>query len=270
MPLPFDTTSPNVARIYNALLGGKDNFAADRAAAEKILQIEPRAALAARQNRDFMHRVVRYLVGEAGVRQFLDIGSGLPTADNVHEIVQSIAPESRIVYVDNDPVVLTHARALLTSSSEGVCDYVDADFRDTGRIISQAAATLNFDEPVAVLLIAIMHFIPDEDAPQDIIGRLMAALPPGSFLVVSHATEDHAPRVAGGDQLNDVYADTPSGGVTLRTSQDFSKFFAGLELIPPGVTDITGWRPAVQGAGNDPDEIMFYSGVGRKPRMEDG
>jgi S-adenosyl methyltransferase len=265
MPLPFDTTSPNVARIYNALLGGKDNFAADRVAVEQILQIEPRAALAARQNRDFLHRAVRYLVGEAGIRQFLDIGSGLPTADNVHEIAQSFAPESHIVYVDNDPIVLTHARALLTSKPEGECDYVDADFRDTGRIITQAAATLNFDEPVAVLLIAIMHFIPDEDEPWEVIGRLMAAVPPGSFLVVSHATEDHAPRDSGGDQLNDVYANTTSGGVTLRSSQDFAKFFAGLELVSPGVTDITGWRPVMPGAENDPDETVFYGAVGRKP-----
>ena len=265
MPLPFDTSSPNVARIYNALLGGKDNFSADRAAADRILQIEPRAAVAARQNRDFLRRAVRYLVGEAGIRQFLDIGSGLPTADNVHEIAQSIAPESRIVYVDNDPIVLTHARALLTSSSEGACAYVDADFRDPGRIITQAAATLNFDDPVAVLLIAIMHFIPDEAAPHEVTRRLMDALPPGSFLVITHVTADHAVYASEPDEVDAVYADTTSGGMTPRTIDDFTKFFAGLELVAPGVTDVTRWRPPVQGAGNHPEEAVFYGAVGRKP-----
>jgi hypothetical protein len=267
MTLPFDTSVPNVARIYNVLLGGKDNFQADREAAAKILAIEPRAAAVARQNRDFLRRAVRFLAGEAGIRQFLDIGSGLPTEDNVHEVAQSIAPESRVVYVDNDPVVLSHARALLTSSPEGACAYVDADLRDSGAIITQTAETLDFAGPVAVLLIAILHFIPDEDGPWEITRRLMAAVPAGSYLVISHATTENLKDTSGQDRLNAVYAETASGGVIPRPLPEIRKFFDGLELAEPGVTDIAAWRPAVQGAGNQPGETLFYAGVGRKPQI---
>src|SRR5262245_49226429 len=191
MAQPFDPSVPNVARIYDCLLGGKDNYAVDREAAGKILEIEPRAAAAARQNRDFLRRAVRFLAGEAGIRQFLDIGSGLPTADNVHQVAQALAPASRVVYADHDPVVLSHARALLTSSPEGACDYIDADLRDTPALITQAARTLDFTRPVAVLLIAVLHFIPDAGDPAGIVRRLMAATPPGSYLVISHATPEH-------------------------------------------------------------------------------
>ena len=214
MAASFDTSVPNIARMYNVLLGGKDNFAADRAAAGKVLEIEPRSAVAARQNRDFLRRAVRFLADEIGIRQFLDIGSGLPTADNVHEVAQSLAPESRVVYVDNDSVVLSHAHALLVSSPEGKCAYVDSDLRDTRSIITHAAGTLDFAEPIATLLIAIMHFIPDEDDPCDIVRRLMAAVPPGSYLVVSHATPQDFPDAVNKDRLNAVYAETASGGVT--------------------------------------------------------
>src|SRR5882672_3941394 len=166
MARPFDTSVPNMSRMYNYLLGGKDNFAADRAAAAKILDIEPGAAAAARQNRDFLRRAVRFLAGDAGIGQFLDIGAGLPAAGSVHEVAQSLAPASRVVYADNDPVVLSHARALLVSSPQGRCAYADCDLRNTGGLITQAARTLDFAEPIAVLLIAVLHFIPDADDPQ--------------------------------------------------------------------------------------------------------
>lgn len=265
MAWPFDTTVPNVARIYDALLGGKDNFEADRAAVAKILEIEPRSAVVARQNRDFLRRAVRYLTADMGIRQFLDIGSGLPTADNVHQVAQSIAPESRVVYVDNDPVALSHAHALLVSSREGRCDYVDSDLRDTQAIITRALDALDFAEPVAVLLIAILHFIPDKDDPCDIVRRLMAAVPAGSHLVVSHATPENLADSAGKDKLNAVYAETASGGVTPRPFSEISSFFDGLEVAHPGVVDISAWRPPVQGSEDRTSRTLFYGGVARNP-----
>jgi hypothetical protein len=265
MAQPFDTSVPNVSRMYDYLLGGKDNYEADRAAVGKILQIEPDAAAAARQNRDFLRRAVRFLVKEAGIRQFLDIGSGLPTADNVHEVAQSLVPESRIVYADNDSLVLSHARALLTSSSEGKCDYIDSDLRDTRAIITQAAETLDFTEPVAVLLIAVLHFIPDADDPHGIVRRLMAAAPPGSYLVISHATPEHLTDAASTGRLNAVYAQTACGGVTPRPLPAITTFFGQLELADPGVADIGAWRPAVHRAGPGRGRTLFYGGIARKP-----
>jgi hypothetical protein len=265
MARDFDTSVPNVARMYNALLGGKDNFHADRVAINKILKIEPGSAVVARQNRDFLRRAVRFLTSEIGIRQFLDIGSGLPTADNVHEVAQSLAPESRIVYVDNDPVVLTHARALLVSGPEGKCAYVDSDFHDTGSIIRNAAETLDFSEPIAILLIAILHFIPDEDDPWEVVRRLMAAVPSGSHLVVSHATPEHFTDAANKDRLNEVYAETASGGVTPRPFPEIRNFFNELELIDPGVVEISAWRPVALGTGKHSSRTLFYGGVARKP-----
>ena len=265
MALPFDPAVPNVARIYDYLLGGKDNYEADRATARKILEIEPRSALAARHNRDFLRRTVRFLTGEMGIRQFLDIGSGLPTADNVHQAAQSLAPQGRIVYADNDPVVLSHARALLTSSPQGTCDYVDSDLRDTANIITHAAETLDFAQPVAVLLIAILHFIPDKDDPWDIVSRLMTAVPPGSYLVVSHATPENFTDAASKDRLNAVYAETAAGGVTPRPLPEIRSFFSELELVNPGLVDISAWRPAVRGIANHSTRTLFYGGVAQKP-----
>jgi S-adenosyl methyltransferase len=264
MAWPFDTTVPNVARMYDALLGGKDNFEADRAAVARVLEIEPRSAVVARRNRDFLRRAVRFLAAEAGIRQFLDIGSGLPTSDNVHQVAQSIAPESRIVYADNDPVVLSHAHALLVSRPEGRCDYIDSDLRDTQAIITRAAGTLDCAEPVAVLLIAILHFIPDKDDPWDIVRSLMAGVPAGSYLVVSHATPENLADAAGKDKLNAVYADTASGGVTPRPFPEISRFFDGLELAAPGVVDISAWRPAAHGNADNSGRTLFYGGVARK------
>jgi S-adenosyl methyltransferase len=260
----FDTSVPNVARMYNVLLGGKDNFAADRAAVEKILAIEPQSMVAARQNRDFLRRTVRFLAGEMGIRQFLDVGSGLPTADNVHEIAQSVAPESRIVYVDNDPVVLSHARALLVSSPDGECAYVDSDLRDTGYIMTAAADTLDLGQPIAILLIAILHFVPDSADPFQIVRRLADAAPSGSYLVISHATSDHFSDDANKQKLDAVYSQTASGGVTPRRFAEIRNFFNELELIDPGVVDISAWRPVVQGSAHPSSRTLFYGGVARK------
>jgi S-adenosyl methyltransferase len=261
MALPFDTTVPSVARMYDVLLGGKDNFESDRAAVAKIVELEPEAPLVARRNRDYLRRAVRFLTGEAGIRQFLDVGSGLPSAGNVHEVAQEVAPAARVVYVDNDPVVLTHARALLTSSPQGTCDYIDSDIRDTEAIAARAARTLDFSAPVAVMLLAILHFIADSDDPWGMVARLMAAVPPGSYLVVSHAlSQDLTGNQLKG--LNSVYAETRSGGVTQRSLRDIGRFFDGLELADPGLVEISRWRPEVAA---QPPRALFYGGVARKP-----
>ena len=257
----FDVSVPNVARIYNALLGGKDNYASDREAAEKILKIEPDSAAVARQNRAFLGRVVRFLAAERGIRQFLDIGSGLPTAGNVHEVAQSHAPESRVVYADNDVTVLAHARALLVSTPEGQCGYARADLRNTGRIIMEAAEILDFTEPVAILLIAILHFVPDQDDPWIIVSTLTDALCPGSYLALSHATPESFTDAGNKELLDKVYAETASGGVAPRPKAEIERFFSGLEITDPGIVNITAWRPAPE----DPaTRTLFYGGVARK------
>src|SRR6201986_4046095 len=186
----FDTGVPHPARVYNAILGGKDNYAADRAAAEATIRAFPGNAMAARANRAFLARAVHYLAAEAGIRQFLDIGTGLPSANNTHEVAQRAAPDARIVYIDNDPIVLSHAQALLTSTPEGACAYVDADIRDTGKILKDAANVVDFSRPVAVCLIMILQFVPDEDDPVSIVRALVAALPSGSYLTVAHPASD--------------------------------------------------------------------------------
>lgn len=257
----FDSSVPNVARIYNYFLGGKDNYASDRRTGDLILEIEPDSVRVARENRAFLGRVVRFLAGEMGVRQFLDIGAGLPSAGSVHEVAQSCAPESRIVYVDNDVTVLAHARALLESAPEGKCGYVQSDLRDTESIIAQAAETLDFKKPVAVLLIAILHFVSDRDDPWGVIARLMAAVPPGSYLAVSHATPERFSDPANKELLNKIYAETASGGVTPRPKTEIERFFSGLEMITPGVVNISAWRPAQSGPAT---RTLFYGGAARK------
>jgi hypothetical protein len=249
--------------MYDVLLGGKDNFEADRAAVAKIMELEPDSPLVARRNRAYLRRAVRFLAGEMGVRQFLDIGSGLPTMDNVHEVAQEIAPAARVVYVDNDPVVLSHARALLASSPEGKCDYIDCDVRDTEGILAQAQKTLDFSQPVAVMLLAILHFIPDEDDPWAIVGRLLATVPSGSYLVVSHAISDDLTDTQQ-EGLNAVYAGTRSGGVNQRSQAAIARFFDGLELAEPGLVETSAWRPPVAGSSQHPGKRLFYGGVARK------
>lgn len=258
----FDPSVPSVARMYDYLLGGKDNYASDREAAARILEIEPDAASVARQNRAFLGRAVRYLAEEAGIRQFLDIGTGIPTAGNTHQVAQASAPESRVVYVDNDKIVLAHARALLDSTPEGKCDYIDSDLRDTETIITQAAETLDFSQPVAVLFIAILHFVPDQDDPWGVTRRLMDALPSGSYLGVSHATPESFTDPASKELLNKVYAETASGGVTPRPKAEIERFFSGLEMTAPGLVSISAWRPQ---PGEPVTRTLFYGGVGRKP-----
>ena len=257
----LDTTVARQARVYDYLLGGKDNFAADREAAEQAMAAFPGLAAWARNNRAFLARAVRYLVDEAGIRQFLDVGTGLPTADNTHEVAQRIAPESRIVYVDNDPVVLVHARALLTSSPEGATDYVSADLRDPAAILEAAAATLDFTQPVAVMLLAILHVITDDDDPWGIVARIMAAMPPGSYLVISHPARDiHAEAIA---EMTERF-NQRMGGVlsTGRTRDEFARFFAGLDLVDPGIVPTPQWRPH---PGIEPSVDPAYAAVARKP-----
>ena len=237
----FDARVAHPARVYDYWLGGKDNFEADRIAGEETIAAYPAIRASARANRAFLARSVRYLATEAGIRQFLDIGTGLPTASNTHEVAQSVAPESRVVYVDNDPLVLSHARALLTSSPEGVTAYLDADLRDTDQILEPARRTLDFSKPVAVMLIAVLHLVSDADDPAGIIAQLMEAVPAGSTLAISHVPNDmHMGAMSDmSDRLNRLLSQ-PS---TYRSQAQVTGFFTGLELVDPGVVPIQRWRP---------------------------
>jgi hypothetical protein len=266
-PIDLKTDRPHPARVYDYLLGGKNNFAADRAAAEAGLKANPNSRIPPRENRAFLQRAVHYLAAEAGIRQFIDIGTGLPTGDNVHEVAQAIAPESRIVYVDNDPIVLVHAKALLTSSLAGKTAYIDADLRDAESIISSAELrqTLDLSQPVALLLIAIMHFIGDEDEPYGLTRRLLEALPAGSYLALSHLTGDFDPEAWAG--VAAVYA---KSGVTMkvRSRPEIERFFDGLDLVEPGVQSLPGWRPdpgAYATSRPTDAEVSVYGGIARKP-----
>ncbi|MFE9611953.1 SAM-dependent methyltransferase [Streptomyces sp. NPDC006012] len=236
----IDTTKAHPARVYDVLLGGKDNYPVDREAAAAALAHRPRAFLTARHNRDFLRRAVTTLVAEEGVQQFLDIGTGLPTQENVHDLAQRIAPTSRVVYTDNDPIVLAHARALLTSGPEGKTDYLDADLRDPARILHEAARTLDFGRPVAVMLVAVLHFIEDESA-YDVVSRLLAAVPSGSWLVLSHLAEDLNPHTA------KVVQSFRERGLdfVLRTKDEVERFFTdnGLRPVAPGIVPVHRWRP---------------------------
>jgi hypothetical protein len=258
---PFDTSVARQARIYDYLLGGKDNFAADREAAEQAIAAFPGLVAWARHNRAFLARAVRYLVSEAAIRQFLDIGTGLPTADNTHEVAQRIAPESRVVYVDNDPVVLVHARALLTSSPEGATAYVQADLRDPETILRAAVDTLDLTRPVALMLLAILHVVPDADDPWAIVSRIMAALPPGSYLVISHPASDiRAVEVAEMTRrFNQRLGNVVSAG---RNRDEVARFFAGLDLVEPGIVPTPQWR---SDSGMEPGTEPAYAAMGRKP-----
>ncbi|ARP70782.1 hypothetical protein LK07_14470 [Streptomyces pluripotens] len=237
----IDSTKPHPARVYDLFLGGKDHYPVDRKAAAAAIANHPRGFLTARHNRDFLRRAVTALVEEEGVRQFLDIGAGLPTAQNVHQVAQRIAPESRVVYVDNDPIVLAHARALLTSGPEGRTDYIDADLRDPGRILHEAARSLDFAQPVALCLVAVLHFIEDEVA-YGVVRDLLDALPPGSWLVLSHLADDLNP-----EGTAKVVESFRRSGLTfvLRSKDGVERFFAGNGLTPaePGVVPVHRWRP---------------------------
>jgi S-adenosyl methyltransferase len=237
----LDTGIPHSARLWNYWLGGKDNFAADREAGDRAVEAYPDAVRSVRANRAFLARTVRYLVAEKGIRQFLDIGTGLPSANNTHEVAQSIAPEARIVYADNDPMVLAHARALLTSTPEGACAYLEADLRDTEKIVQHAQRLLDFSRPVAVMLVAVLQFIPDRDDPWAITARLLDTVAPGSFLVVSHPTLDIDTEQM--SQFGQRYNERAAEQATFRTHAQVSRFFAGWRLVDPGVVRIPEWRP---------------------------
>jgi len=262
LPVHVDTTRPHQARVYDYWLGGKDNFAVDREAAEQALAAYPGLRRGVRAQRAFLANAVGYLTSTAGVRQFLDIGTGIPTANNTHEVAQAADPDARVVYVDNDPIVLAHARALLTGSRAGTTSYLDADLRDTAKILAEAAALLDFREPVAVLLIGILQLIPDEDDPRAIVARLMAAVPPGSWLAIFHPASDIlADQMKAVARSVSTRAATPT---TLRARPQVMRFFDGLELLEPGLVQVHRWRPGSP-APDMGDEVPGYAGLARKP-----
>jgi O-methyltransferase involved in polyketide biosynthesis len=254
----LDTSVAHSARLWNYLLGGKDNFPADREAAEQVLAFMPELVQSARYNREFLARAVRYLVEVAGIKQFLDVGTGLPTANNTHEVAQVLRPQARIVYVDNDPIVLVHAKALLTSTPEGATAYIEADVRDPAHILEIAADTLDFQRPVAVMLLGIMNFVVDDAQAYRIVRHLMDAVPAGSFLVLSHPTmEVHAEAVERAMQMWNASGSAP---ITARDPQRLARFFDGLHLVEPGLVTCSRWRPD----GNDTTRVTEYCGVARK------
>jgi hypothetical protein len=254
----IDTSRAHPARIYDAWLDGKDNFAADREAAQLALQAYPELAQAIRSNRAFLGRAVRFLVG-ADIRQFLDIGTGLPAADNTHEVAQRGAPESRIVYVDSDPIVLRHAQALLTSTPEGACDYVQADLRDPKTILAEAARILDFGRPVALMLLAVLQFVLDDQDPYGLVAELMSALPSGSYLVLSHPTDDFNPNP--GESMK-VYNEKSVEQAVVRDKAQTARFFDGLDLVDPGVVPVARWRPDSELTAASPSSM--WCGVARK------
>jgi O-methyltransferase involved in polyketide biosynthesis len=257
----FDTSVAHPARIYDYWLGGKDNFAADRRAAEEVLAVMPVMVQVARSVRLFLAAVVHHLAADLGVRQFLDIGTGLPTANNTHQVAQHAAPESRIVYVDNDPIVLSHARALLTSAPSGRCAYIDADARDPDTVLAEAAKTLDFTEPVAVMMLGLLHFIPDSDDPYALTARYMEAVPSGSYLAVSHASSDiDSEQISAGARSYNAHSAT---AITLRSRPEVARFFRGLDLVPPGVTPLGQWSP--DGTETTAGGLPTYTGLARKP-----
>ncbi|MHA6617850.1 SAM-dependent methyltransferase [Pseudonocardia sp. DLS-67] len=261
-PCPIDTTVPHSARFWNYLLGGKDNYAVDRQAADQVLQHMPELGDGARADRGFLARAVRHLVAEAGIRQFLDVGTGLPTANNTHEVAQRLAPETRIVYVDNDPIVMAHAKALLTSSPEGVTDYIHADLRDPDGILRAAARTLDFTQPIALMLLGILNFVVDEEEARGVVDRLVAALPSGSYVAISHPTPEVDPdKIRAGVEMWNA-----GGGaqMTIRSKAELLRFFDGLELLEPGVVSDSLWRPDPIEVG-EPVPVYHFGGVARKP-----
>ena len=258
----LDITVPHSARIWNYWLGGKDNYAVDRAAGDAWAATFPGVRDIARASRDFLIRTIRYLVREAGIRQFLDIGTGLPTADNTHQVAQRMAPEARIVYVDNDPMVLAHARALLVSASEGATAYVHADLRDVSTIVTEAAKTLDFAKPTALILSGIMGHVTDITEARSIVRGLMDALPPGSYLSLNDGT-----TVIGGERLEQATQDYNQTGAVpyvQRTPAEIASFFDGLALVEPGVVSCPRWRPD-DNSGDRLAEVDAFGGVARKP-----
>ncbi|MGH3934481.1 MAG: SAM-dependent methyltransferase [Pseudonocardiaceae bacterium] len=260
----IDTSVTHSARFWNYLLGGKDNYAVDREAAARILALIPSLRDTVRAERGFLIRAVKYLAGEARIRQFLDIGTGLPTANNTHEVAQAIAPNCRVVYVDNDPLVLAHARALLTGTPQGATDYVHADARNPDSILREASRTLDLSQPVGLMLLGIINFITDTDEAHAIVNRLLDALSSGSYLVLSHPTAE-----VNGEAMEAairLWNDSGAAPIVSRSRQQLLRFFDGLELLEPGVVSCSRWRPDLYDVdtGTAP-EVFHFSGIGRKP-----
>lgn len=259
-PVRIDTSVAHIARVQDYWLGGRDNFAADRHAGNEAVAAFPGLVASARSARAFLARTVRYLAAEEGVRQFLDIGTGIPTAGNTHEVAQAIAPEALVVYMDNDPVVFAHARGLLSSGPHGSTAYLDTDLRDTGKVLAEAARMLDLTQPVALVLMSVLQFLPDAEDPCKLVATLLNALPAGSFLVVSHPANDIEARVMANmaARLNQLLADP----VTLRSQAEVERFFNGLRLVPPGIVRVPEWRPDT---AEDASRVgTMWGGVGRK------
>ncbi|MFJ6831125.1 SAM-dependent methyltransferase [Streptomyces sp. NPDC091209] len=262
-PIGIDTSKPHPARMYDWYLGGKDNYPVDEEMGRQMLTLDPRVPVMARVNRAFMHRATRWLA-QNGVRQFLDIGTGIPTEPNLHQVAQAVAPDARVVYCDNDPIVLAHAAALLRSSDAGVTEYLQADVRDPDAILDGARKVLDFGRPVALSLVALLHFVSDTDGAHALVDRLLSELPSGSYLMVTHATADFTPEDSAA-----AIAKLKAAGVTLalRSREEFTRFFDGLDLVEPGVAVVHEWHPELGEPvpGQDDGVIPGYGAVGRKP-----
>ncbi|MFF0586595.1 SAM-dependent methyltransferase [Streptomyces sp. NPDC003781] len=259
----IDTSKPHPARMYDWYLGGKDNYPVDEAMGRQMLALDPRVPVMARVNRAFMHRATRWLAGQ-GIRQFLDVGTGIPTEPNLHQVAQETAPDARVVYCDNDPIVLAHAAALLRGTPEGETEYLQADVRDPDAVLEGAGKILDFDRPVALSLVALLHFVPDEDGAHELVRRLLDALPSGSHLVMTHATADFTP-----EESRAATEKLRAAGVTLalRSREEFARFFTGLDLVEPGIGVPHLWHPELGDpvAGQDDGIIPGYGAVARKP-----
>ena len=263
----FDPAVAHPARVYNVWLGGKDHYAPDRAAAQRVVECRPQVVAGARANRQFLGRVVRHLAGHRGISQFLDIGTGLPAPDNTHEVAQSLNPAARIVYADNDPLVLTHARALLTGTPEGSCDYLDADLHDPAAILAGAARTLDLARPAAILLLAVLHFLPEADDPAGIVATLAAGLAPGSFVAITHLTSDFAPAAVASGVA--AYNEAVPRTITARSHAQVTALLGGLPLIPPGVVPVSEWR-ADPGRVRQPADLYAALASTRASRHQPG
>ena len=260
VPEGVETDRPSVARLYDYFLGGHHNFAADRELARRLLQAEPRARYIVAENRAFLGRAVRFLL-DAGIRQFLDLGSGIPTQENVHEIAQRGDPGARIVYVDNDQVAVAHSRQIL--SGNPLATVIKADLRDPEALLSNpdVTALIDFSQPVGLLMVTVLHFVPDSDDPVGVVHRFASGLAPGSFLAISHATDEAAPGAAA--QVKDLYKSTTAAAHT-RSCAEIMRFFEGFDMVKPGLVYLPLWRP--DGAPPEhPERAWFYAGVGRKP-----
>jgi hypothetical protein len=258
VPPEIDTTVAHPARVWDYWLEGKDHFPADREVGEQILHAVPEFSIIARADREFLGRSVKYLAGEVGVRQFLDIGTGIPTANNTHQVAQAVAPDARIVYVDNDPIVLVHARALLTSTPEGATDYIDADLHEPEKIIEGAAKTLDFSQPVAISMLAILEFITTTEEARSIIGTLLDAVPSGSYLTISQPV--HSKEM---DEAARLWNESGATTVVIRSFEEIASLFDGLEMVEPGLVPLPQWRPEPTTRYQDQD-VSYLGGVGRK------